>query len=284
MAIADSSRRRRLAASHGSVLKRSERRSIIGVLENAERNLTPHHEFSIHDSPPSYTQLNYKDNLSRFFSSQPKTVSSDISGRADSNGSGGTTPTNSYNEGLSRGEDGIGGRGGGALVTNTQPFSGESGDNGGTSDGVSAIYNIRHKRLHSQSHSNENCSSAGGKGNSSVSGYGSVESGVGEFGARGDSAGNYKTPFLTEEVLHGHNCGQERMMLEHYKDTKQQKKNRAQAGGQKTKGTKALLKRIAKQGEYVQPHQGGGNTSCAATMVSPDENVKMKCHKYSIQI
>ena len=277
MAVADSSRRRRLATSHGSMLKRSEKRSIIGMLEKAERNPKTPHEFSIYDSPPSYTQLNYKDNLSRFFSSQPKTVSSDVSGRADSNGSGGTTPTNSNNEGLSPREHGIGRRGDGARVTNTPPFSGDSGDNGGTSDGVSAIYNIRHKRLHSHPHSHEKRSSKGSKSHSSVSGDGSIASGVGGFGVRGDSTGNYTTPFLTEEVLRGHNCGQERMMIQHYKDAKKQEKNRAKAAG-----TKALLKGISKEGEYVQPHQGGGYTSCAATVVSQDKNVEIKGHRHSI--
>ena len=66
-------------------------------------------------------------------------------------------------------------------------------------------------------------------------------------------------------------------MIEHYKDAKKQEKNRAKAAG-----TKALLKQISKQGEYVQPHQGGGYTSCAATVVSSDEYGEMKGHKFSI--
>ena len=36
-------------------------------------NISPHDETGS-ESPPSYNQLNYNDNLTRFFNSQPKTL------------------------------------------------------------------------------------------------------------------------------------------------------------------------------------------------------------------
>ena len=37
-------------------------------------NISPHHDETGSESPPSYNQLNYNDNLTRFFNSQPKTL------------------------------------------------------------------------------------------------------------------------------------------------------------------------------------------------------------------
>jgi len=37
-------------------------------------NISPHHDEMSSETPPSYNQLNYNDNLSRFFNSQPKTL------------------------------------------------------------------------------------------------------------------------------------------------------------------------------------------------------------------
>lgn len=45
--------------------------------------ISPHHEYydskSSSDTPPSYNQLNYNENIQRFFQSKPKTTVSDES-------------------------------------------------------------------------------------------------------------------------------------------------------------------------------------------------------------
>ncbi len=52
-------------------------------------NISPHHDEMSNETPPSYNQLNYNDNLSRFFNSQPKTLTEKevIEGAGDNGGS-----------------------------------------------------------------------------------------------------------------------------------------------------------------------------------------------------
>lgn len=46
--------------------------------------ISPHHDYydskSSSETPPSYNQLNYNENIQRFFQSKPKTTVSDESG------------------------------------------------------------------------------------------------------------------------------------------------------------------------------------------------------------
>jgi len=49
--------------------------------------ISPHHDDNCgsnqsSETPPSYNQLNYRDNIERFFQSQPKTFHSDESGES----------------------------------------------------------------------------------------------------------------------------------------------------------------------------------------------------------
>ena len=75
-------RRQELATYMGSLLEeiakgetaQSESTSVLGTLGTAKGNISPHHDLLSSDSPPSYNQLNYNDNLARFFNSQPKTL------------------------------------------------------------------------------------------------------------------------------------------------------------------------------------------------------------------
>lgn len=51
--------------------------------------ISPHHEFcdskSSSETPPSYNQLNYYENLNRFFQSNPKTVATSDESTSASN-------------------------------------------------------------------------------------------------------------------------------------------------------------------------------------------------------
>ena len=75
-----SRRRKKLASFMGTLLEEMTRAetpkadtattgnpSVLG-------NISPHHDETGSESPPSYNQLNYNDNLTRFFNSQPKTL------------------------------------------------------------------------------------------------------------------------------------------------------------------------------------------------------------------
>ena len=65
------------------------------VLRFSIGNVSPPHDDLSNETPPSYNQLNYNDNLSRFFNSQPKTLTekevnaaSGASGGGNSGGGG----------------------------------------------------------------------------------------------------------------------------------------------------------------------------------------------------
>ena len=45
-----------------------------GTAKGTEGVRSPPHDILSSESPPSYNQLNYNDNLARFFNSQPKTL------------------------------------------------------------------------------------------------------------------------------------------------------------------------------------------------------------------
>merc|ERR1719266_2245354 len=154
-------------------------------------NISPHHEAGS-ESPPSYNQLNYNDNLTRFFNSQPKTltekeasafiesssmynedyknVSQQVLNCDSSSGSramrSGSPPFDNSNT-ATNSESGNGGsnsRGGQNKTTGTKEVNeinsaGDSGENvysggtgTGTSGGVSAVANAHHKRIHNRTY------------------------------------------------------------------------------------------------------------------------------------
>ena len=77
-----SRRRKKLASFMGTLLEEMSRAetqhakapsTIVATSPQVLGNISPHHETGS-ESPPSYNQLNYNDNLTRFFNSQPKTL------------------------------------------------------------------------------------------------------------------------------------------------------------------------------------------------------------------
>lgn len=72
--------------------------------------ISPHHEYydskSSTETPPSYNQLNYNENIERFFKSKPPVATmygSDEENINSSNNEGGKTSLNLAGEGSSRG-------------------------------------------------------------------------------------------------------------------------------------------------------------------------------------
>ena len=74
-----SRRRKKLASFMGTLLEEMTRVETPKALSTTGNtsvlgNISPHHDETGSESPPSYNQLNYNDNLTRFFNSQPKTL------------------------------------------------------------------------------------------------------------------------------------------------------------------------------------------------------------------
>ena len=73
-----SRRRKKLASFMGTLLEEMTRAETPKALSTGNTsvlgNISPHHDETGSESPPSYNQLNYNDNLTRFFNSQPKTL------------------------------------------------------------------------------------------------------------------------------------------------------------------------------------------------------------------
>ena len=75
-----SRRRKKLASFMGTLLEEMTRAetpkadTVTTGNPSVLGNISPHHDETGSESPPSYNQLNYNDNLTRFFNSQPKTL------------------------------------------------------------------------------------------------------------------------------------------------------------------------------------------------------------------
>ena len=230
-----SRRRKKLATFMGTLLEemtRAETTKAPSTTGNTSvlGNISPHDETGS-ESPPSYNQLNYNDNLTRFFNSQPKTLtekeasaiessfvdqqekhekikvvcdsSSDSrhvqSGSPLFDNSNSNTASNSES-GNSKHKPAMEGSGG-----DSNEYGNSGGTGTGTSGGVSAAANAHHKRIHSHTYRG-----SGGSGNNS--------------GASGDGNGTgndlFKSPLLTEQLLLAHNRGMEKQMIESYKEGK----------------------------------------------------------------
>ena len=175
-------------------------------------NISPHQSDSS-ETPPSYNQLTYNENLTRFFNSQPKTLTdkeifdngsnpqSKISEESQLNESNDSTKKKNSEEDAVRSAQGSGGSG-----EQAQTISGSGEDNGKNSStlqtGLSAgqVQSARDECMMSQD------------GSGSGSRYGS--------GSRGASVDTYPAPELTVDLLARHNKEMEAKMLSKYKESK----------------------------------------------------------------
>lgn len=190
-------------------------------------NISPHQSDSS-ETPPSYNQLTYNENLTRFFNSQPKTLSepegdnkSREKGSAHtSKTSEDTTPPDSQDSQAGAAKKGSGGSGEKARRHRNSNIedggsglgSGGSGEQAqtvsGSGNGNSYTLQTGLSAGQVQSGQDECMMSMDGSG----SGLGS--------GSRGTSTDAYNPPVLTIELLAVHNKDMERKMLSSYKQAK----------------------------------------------------------------
>ena len=176
-------------------------------------NISPHQSDSS-ENPPSYTQLTYNENLTRFFNSQPKTLldkvdvhrdasqgqskTSDITNLSGSNDTSGKKAENS----LHKEDGGRSAQGSGASGEPTQTGSGTGHNSSTLQIGLSAGQ--------VQSGGDYGMMSQDGSGSGSRLGSGSGDTPLDK----------YSPPLLTQELLVIHNMNMERKMLSKYKQDK----------------------------------------------------------------
>ncbi|XP_021930791.1 period circadian protein isoform X2 [Zootermopsis nevadensis] len=149
--------------------------------------ISPHHDYcdskSSTETPPSYNQLNYNDNIQRFFESKPKTTLSDESGdsKMEANRS--------------------------LMGTEEEMKSGQAADSSPGSSNRKCCFPV-------------NGSGTGsGSGHSSGSaGIGESTKSRRDTSATNTSQGSYKPPILTEALLYRHNEDMEKRMVQKHKE------------------------------------------------------------------
>ncbi|XP_075211377.1 period circadian regulator isoform X2 [Lycorma delicatula] len=175
--------------------------------------ISPHHDYydskSSSETPPSYTQLNYNDNIQRFFESKPKTTLSDESGDSKTSLCGERNPQ------LSGGDDE------GKISPNVDSICGGSQN--------------RSILLHVNWNSGLNNESGG----SSDLSFGSASGGGG--GNNDATINKYRTPHLTEELLSKHNENMEKKMVQRHRErSKSDRENKLKDGRHKKNYDKIL--------------------------------------------
>ena len=240
-------RRKKLASFMGTLLEEMTRAettkapSVTTGNTSVLGNISPHDETGS-ESPPSYNQLNYNDNLTRFFNSQPKTLTEKEASAIESSSVFYDDKFKFQNCG---GGDSGSGSGSRNIRSASPPFDtsnttsenisnnlkhksayaphaadqgsggGDSGENGGTgsghgtSGGVSAAGANHHKRIHAHTYGRH---SAGSGNNSGIS--------VADSNSGNYNPDKYKPPLLTEQLLSAHNRGMEKKMIDSYKEGK----------------------------------------------------------------
>ncbi|GLH14252.1 Period circadian protein [Gryllus bimaculatus] len=147
--------------------------------------ISPHHDYydskSSSETPPSYNQLNYNENIQRFFESKPKTTLSDESGESK------TDANRSHN---STDEEG-----------KSMPVA-DSSLNSSNRKCCSPV----------------NGSGSGSGGSSGSAGMPGSAASRGDTSATNTSHGSYKPPHLTEALLCRHNEDMEKQMVQKHRE------------------------------------------------------------------
>eukprot|EP00092_Neocalanus_flemingeri_P023959 GFUD01025990.1.p1 GENE.GFUD01025990.1~~GFUD01025990.1.p1 ORF type:complete len:1325 (+),score=327.53 GFUD01025990.1:258-4232(+) len=188
-------------------------------------NISPHYSDSS-EAPPSYNQLTYNENLTRFFNSQPKTLSEKETMQAsggnvktasqqfqqDSYGGSGQQGSNESKEKQKRGKSTN--RSGDGERSANDSGSGEQGQTvSGSGEGNgnnSSTLQIGLSAGHNQQGGDDGMLSQDGTGSGSGSRLGS--------GSR--ASDGYKPPPLTEELIAVHNKDMEKRLLTKFKEAK----------------------------------------------------------------
>ncbi|KAJ9592038.1 hypothetical protein L9F63_001417, partial [Diploptera punctata] len=149
--------------------------------------ISPHHEYydskSSTETPPSYNQLNYNDNIQRFFESKPKTTLSDESGESK-------------------------------IEANRSLMS--TDEEGKCGPAVDSSLSSSNRKCCSPVNGS---GSGSGSGHSSGSaGIGDSGGSRRETSATNTSQGSYKPPLLTEALLYRHNEDMEKKMVQKHRE------------------------------------------------------------------
>nr|ADO24377.1 period [Laupala paranigra] len=166
--------------------------------------ISPHHDYydskSSSGTPPTYNQLNYNENIQRFFESKPKTTVSDES-KMEANRSNSTD------------EEG-----------KSMPVADSSLDS--SNRFVSDSYRKRHMRikettLRCKFKKRKCCSPINGSGSGGSSGSAGMPGSAasrGDTSATNTSRGSYQPPHLTEALLCRHNEDMEKQMVQKHRE------------------------------------------------------------------
>ncbi|XP_058059642.1 period circadian protein [Anopheles bellator] len=148
--------------------------------------ISPHHEYfdskSSSETPPSYNQLNYNENLQRFFDSRPAMNIEESPVRMDSSGGGTNTETIDDQ----------------THVSPNQRFSASGGGGSGGSAG-----NFSSESNAQMDSTTNTTSNTGGTGTGTSSG-----------------GGSFQPPTLTEELLCKHNEDMQKVMLKKHREAR----------------------------------------------------------------
>uniref|UniRef100_A0A182VQU8 Period circadian protein n=1 Tax=Anopheles minimus TaxID=112268 RepID=A0A182VQU8_9DIPT len=151
--------------------------------------ISPHHEYfdskSSSETPPSYNQLNYNENLQRFFDSRP---AMNIEEQMKMDSSGGTNTET------------IGDEQSHAVSPNQREFSASGG--GGSGGSAGNFSSESNAQMDSTTNTTSNTGGTGGTGTSSGGG------------------GSFQPPTLTEELLCKHNEDMQKVMLKKHREAR----------------------------------------------------------------
>uniref|UniRef100_A0A182SJD1 Period circadian protein n=1 Tax=Anopheles maculatus TaxID=74869 RepID=A0A182SJD1_9DIPT len=151
--------------------------------------ISPHHEYfdskSSSETPPSYNQLNYNENLQRFFDSRP---AMNIEEQMKMDSSGGTNTET------------IGDEQSHVVSPNQRGFSASGG--GGSGGSAGNFSSESNAQMDSTTNTTSNTGGTGGTGTSSGGG------------------GSFQPPTLTEELLCKHNEDMQKVMLKKHREAR----------------------------------------------------------------
>lgn len=206
--------------------------------------ISPHHDYcdskSSSEAPPSYNQLNYNDNLQRFFNSRPNTYASSAMEQAD-----------------------------GLRLDSARALSSPRNRDGGTANGTSSG-DSRSAGNTSQGSINH-MSSSGGTGSNGCQPNGTATTANGT--ASGDLASNQQTvatsvapPALTEALLEWHNDVMEKGMVKKHRELRYSVRNSANAIADKlkVKEKEALVASMSAAVRMADANASGGDVGVAA--------------------
>uniref|UniRef100_A0A182N4Y2 Period circadian protein n=1 Tax=Anopheles dirus TaxID=7168 RepID=A0A182N4Y2_9DIPT len=152
--------------------------------------ISPHHEYfdskSSSETPPSYNQLNYNENLQRFFDSRP---AMNIAEQMKMDSSGGTNTETIGDEQQTH-----------VVSPNQRGFSASGG--GGSGGSAGNFSSESNAQMDSTTNTTSNTGGTGGTGTSSGGG------------------GSFQPPTLTEELLCKHNEDMQKVMLKKHREAR----------------------------------------------------------------